>query len=309
MKRRIRLAVGALSIILVICPAHAQARRSVTLNAATLKSGLVRTTTLRLETVLPGIAAYGTVIDPTPVIALRSRIIAAQAELTLADANLARTRKLYRAAGNVSEASLQQAEAHAAVARSDLVALQETGKARFGIVLGTAIDNGGIPFHRIATGGSLVSVVYNITPLALPPPDARATTQDGSQVALQSIGLAGRIPKGLLGQAFLYTGPTLAIGTSLAVTLNSQNKLAGYNVPAGTLVWHDDSAFVFVRVKPRRFTMYKITTGQPVRQDNRVTGYFVSKADLPDKPVIVSSGAGLLNSALTGGSHAASGGD
>lgn len=299
MKQYLPAIVAGLPLVLAAHAAPAGAVRSVTLDAATLGSGLVKTRALRLETEHPGVAAYGMVIDPAPVIALRSRIVAARAMLTLADANLARTRKLYRAGGNVSKASLQQTEADTTVAQARLTEMRAEAKTRFGSALGAAIADGGAPFRAIEAGGSLVSVVQTGASLAAQPA-AWARTPDGSRVVLQPVGRASRIPKGLLGQAFFYTGPALAIGSPLAVTLVTNGSVAGYDVPATALVWHDNTPFAFVRTGARRFAMYPVATTEPVRHAATVSGFFVPDADLPNQPTVVTSGAGLLNSALAG---------
>ena len=291
-------------LLLAASPAHAQAGPSLTLHVATLKSGLVKTTTLPLATEHPGVTAYGVVIDPSPIIALRGRIITAQASLTLAAASLTRTRNLYRSSGNVSEASLQKAEARASVARARLATLQAEAKSGFGPALGAAITTGGAMLHAIEAARSLVSVVQ--AGVQLPTPSrAEARTLDGSLVTLRPIGPAGRIPQGLLGQAFFYVGPTLAIDSPLAVTLETGKAITGYDVPTDALVWHADEAFAFVLTGPHRFTMYAIPTTNPSRHAGKVAGYFVPKADLPGTPAIVTSGAGLLNSILTGTADAA----
>lgn len=299
MKRYLQAIAVSLPLVCAAAAAHAGDVRSVTLNASTIRSELIKTSSLRLETEHLGIAAYGMVIDPTPVIALRSRIVAARAKLTLDDANLARARRLYRSGGNVSKASLQQSKADTAVAKASLEELQAQAKARYGTALGAAIADDGASFRTIRAGSSLVSVVQPGATLATPTA-ASARAPDGSRVALCPVGIAGRIPKGLLGQAFFYTGPALAIGSPLAVTLVTSRLITGYDVPATALVWHDNTPFVFVRATSRRFAMYPVTMADPVRHAGTVTGFFVPDAELPDRPAIVTSGAGLLNSALAG---------
>lgn len=300
MKRCLPAIATSLSLILAAGTARAGAVRSVTLDADTIRSGLVRTTTLRPATAHPGIAAYGMVVDPAPLIALRGRIAAARALLTLDDAKLARARKLFRAAGNISRASLEQTRADDAVARARLAALQESAKARYGAALGAAIADDGAALKTIENGGSLVSVVQTDAALATPPA-ASATAPGGARVALAPVGPAGRIPNGLLGQAFFYTGPALAVGSPLAVTLAAGHPVTGYDVPAAALVWHHDTAFAFIRTGARRFALYPVTTAEPVRHAGTITGFFVPGKDLPDHPAVVTSGAGLLNSALAGG--------
>ena len=292
-----------LLVLLLAAVAHAQDARGVTLNPATLKTGLVRTTVLPLKTVHPGIPAYGRVIDPTPLITLRSRIARALASLTLAKATLTRSRTLYHAAGNVSEASLQQAEAQATIAQSQLAALQAEARASFGPALGAAIMEPRSSLGVIAGTGSLVSVVQDGTILPAPPP-AQARAPDGSRITLNPIGFAGRIPRGLAGQAFFYSAPVLAIGSPLTVTLDAEGTFRGYAVPSTAVLWHQGRAFVFVRDKADRFVLTMIPTTSPERNAGVISGYFVPRAALPGKPAVATSGAALLNSALASGATA-----
>ena len=304
MKRHLQAIGVSLSLVCAAAAAHAGVPRSVTIDAATMSSGLIKTSVLRLETKHPGSAAYGMVIDPTPVITLRHRIVAARATLTLNDANLARARKLYRSGGNVSKASLQQIQAQTAIAQARVEDLLTRAKARYGVALGTGIADDGAAFRTISAGGSLVSVVQAGAALAAPAA-ASAKAPDGSRVTLRPVGSAGRIPKGLLGQAFFYTGPALAIGSPLAVILRAPRAVTGYDVPAGALVWHDNASFVFVRIGANHFATYRVTTTHPLRHAGTIAGFFVPGADLPAHPAIVTSGAGLLNSALAGGGASA----
>lgn len=297
MKRHLQALAASLSLVCAAAVAHAAAPRSVTVDAATISSGLIKTSVLHLETRHSVSVAYGMVIDPTPVITLRRRIVAARAKLTLDDANLARSRKLYRSGGNVSKASLQQIQAETAITQARVEELLAQAKARYGAALGRVIADDGAAFRAISSGGSLISVVQAGAILATPPA-ASARIPDGSRVTLRPVGAAGRIPKGLLGQAFFYTGPALAIGSPLAVTLRVPGAVTGYEVSAASLVWHDNGPFVFVRTGASRFTMYRVTTAHKLRHTGAISGFFVPGADLPAHPAIVTSGAGLLNSAL-----------
>ena len=126
---------------------------------------------------------------------------------------------------------------------------------------------------------------------------------------LRPVGSAGRIPKGLLGQTFFYTGPTLPIGVPLAITLRAPGVVTGYAVPAAALIWHNNGPFVFVRIGASHFAMYRVTRAYKLRHSGTISGFFVPGADLPAHPAIVTSGVGLLNSALAGGGASAANND
>ncbi|CAG4914667.1 unnamed protein product [Acidocella sp. C78] len=276
----------------------------VTVGKATLASGLIGTMTPKLRTEAPQLHAEGRVLDPAPAIALHGRIVAAQVAATLDAATLARTRSLYHAAGNVSRASLEQAEAAARGSAARLATLRAEAIARFGVKLGRAIAQDGPAFRAIAAGGALVLAVR--AGPALKPAPARATARlpDGTAAALRAIGPAGVLPPGLVGQALLFTGPSLPVGTPLDVSLPAGRKIAGYDVPAAALVWHRGRAFVFVRTAPGRFAAIAVGGASSAAAGGAATRFVPAQA-LPPAPAIVVRGAGLLNSMLAGGGDAA----
>ncbi len=315
---RYRAAVAAVAALLLLPLAGVRARAAdLTLDNATLASGLIATVTPTLRTEAPQRHAEGRVLDPAPALALRGRIVAAAAAAKLDAATLDRTRQLYRAAGNVSQASLEQAEAAAASSAARLAALRAEAIARFGAPLGRAIAQDGPAFRALAGGGALVLVVQ--AGPALKPAPARATARlpDGTAAALRDIGPAGVQPPGLLGQALLFTGPPLPVGAPLDVSLPAGRRIAGYDVPVAALVWHRGRAFVFVRTAPGRFAAVALGGGgllapsgvdpsAPVGAGSSAPSgagqtQFVPAAALPRAPAIVVRGAGLLNSMLAGG--------
>jgi hypothetical protein len=74
-------------------------------------------------TFTPHRSAYGVVLDPGPLIALRSQIVAAQVSRRFAAQSLARAQLLYRTNHNIAMAALQGAEERYATADANEVAL------------------------------------------------------------------------------------------------------------------------------------------------------------------------------------------
>lgn len=293
---------AAVALAAVLLPLAGSARAAaVTVDKATLASGLIGTMTPRLRTETPRLHAEGRALDPAPAIALRGRIVAAQVAAKLDAATLARTRSLYHAAGNVSRASLEQAEAAARASAARLAALQAEAIARFGPALGRAIARDGAAFRAIAAGGALVLVVRAGPALKPPPAEATARLPDGAAAALRAIGPAGVQPPGLVGQALLFTGPPLPVGAPLAVSLPVGRKTAGYDVPVAALVWHRGRAFAFVRMAPDGFAAIPLGGAASLPPGDAPATRFVPATALPRAPRIVVRGAGLLNSMLARG--------
>ncbi|MDD2875985.1 MAG: hypothetical protein PHT60_02015 [Acidiphilium sp.] len=241
---------------------------------------------------IPARRGYGMVVDPAPALALHELIVEAEAGQRLADATMARTRTLFGGAGNVSKASLQQAEAQAAVAQARLVGLQAEARAKFGAVLGTALIKGGAPLEALARGDALVEVSVPGAALGVPPRAASAP----HGVVLRLIGPAGHVPPGLVGETLYYTGPDLPVGLPLAVRLPVGGARRGVMVPANAVIYHADGASVYIEIAPGRFKSIGISLGETIDRHDGLAGYFVPDGVLPPGVKLVVRGAGVLRS-------------
>lgn len=306
------LAFPLLSIALAL-PARAAPERVVHVDRDTMDSGLIAVKTLKRQTLAPGFPAYGTVVDSTPAIRAREAIVRAEAAERLASATLVRTRHLYHAGGNVSEAELQQAEAQASEVEARLDGRKAVATTRFGAALGRAIVDGNKTWQRIASGNALISVVHDGPALTSPPEAAHGTTPDGVQRSLRAIGRAGRLPPGLSGQAFYFTGPDLPVGTTLNVSIDGGHAQTGYEVPVSALIYRGDAAYAFAETGKRRFVEITIPLSWPIRNHGTIAAYFVPAALLPRAGAymgaVITRGAGLVRSVAAGGHGPAPGTD
>lgn len=309
---RAMLAAPLLSITLAL-PAAAAPQRVVHVGRDTMESGLIAVTILKRQTLAPGIPAYGRVIDPAPAIRAREAILRAEAAERLAAATLVRTRHLYHAAGNVSEAELQQTEAQAAAAEARLDGLKAVAIARFGAALGRAIIEGDRRWQRIAAGGALISVVHDGPELPSPPKTAYGTAPDGARVMLRAIGPSGHLPRGLVGQAFYFSGPHLPAGTTIDVSIDGRHAETGYAVPVSALIYRGDEAYAFAETGKNRFVETTVPLNWPIWSHGAIAAYFVRTALLPKAGIhtgaVVTRGAGLVRSVAAGGHGPAPGTD
>lgn len=278
-----------LLVLLVLAPGAARAR-TVAIDAQAARDGGVRTERLPLIRFSPSHHAYGLVRDPAPLLSLRASIIEDEARLRLADADLKRTQQLYHAAHNVSEASLEQAQAKQGVAAARLAADKAKASALYGSSLGDALAASAGPVAALAAGRtSLVEV--SLAGPALPRPPRQALAQGK---ALKLIGPAGSVPSGLIGQSFYYSGPPLPSGMPLPVRLPEGAARSGYAVPLSALTYRGGKASLFVETSPGRFAMIPVPMDDSIRKDGRRRGYFVPRRAIPPGALVAVQGAGLL---------------
>lgn len=278
--------------LLLLVPALAWgAPRGIVLTPAQMRDGgvaVARPTPMRFA---PARRGYGMVVDASPVLALRAAIVQAEARERLTMATLGRTQTLFHGAGNVSEAALQQAEAAQAVAAARLAGLKVKARATYGAALGGAMISGGKVLRALAAGESLVEVGLRGAALADPPAVAKAGT-----ARLTLIGVAGRLPQGMVGQGLYYRGPAMQTGTPLAVSIVVGAARRGVSVPASAVMYRDGAAYVFVETSPGRFVARAIPIGAKLRRHGAVVGYFVADGVLASGAKVVVKGAGLLRS-------------
>ena len=297
--------------------AGAQPLARVALDAHAIAAGGIRTVALQAVRRAARVAAFGTILDPGPLITLSARIAAARARLeaaqaatALAHSEQARAVDLYRTEHNISQAAYQAAQSHLLVAQatqaSAQVGLDEAlarARADWGARLATAAARGAAPLPQLERG------IQQIVEVSLPlgqalraaPGAAQASTPDGQRMKLRLLGPAPRAAAGVAGPSLYYlmaAQDSVPIGTPLQVALVGQGNVTGVLVPAAAVVWHDGQALVFRQGSPGHFSAIAVPTSTP---DGR--GYFVAEgaegaaAALRPGQRIVVGGAALVFSA------------
>ena len=283
--------VFAAALLLLVPPLAWGAPHGIALTPAQMKDGGVAVARPAPMRFTPARRGYGMVVDASPALALRAAIVQAEARERLTMATLARTRTLFRGAGNVSEAALQQAEAAQAVASARLAGLKVKARTKYGAALGGAMISGGKAVRALAAGESLVEVDLPGAALADPPGVAKA-----GAAKLTLIGVSGHLPRGMVGEGLYYRGPAMQVGTPLAVSLPTGAVLSGVLVPASSVLYQGGGAKVFVETAAGHFVPVAISIGAKIRGHGAVAGYFVANGVLSAGAKVVVAGAGLLRS-------------
>lgn len=305
--------VVAMAVSIVAPAALAAKLHRVTLDAQAISAGQIRTMRLKRLESTPRVSAYGTVVDPGPLVTLASQVIAARSAVAAADAEAALARSaalraagLYRARHNISLAALQRAwsalavaEAKQAAAAATLVQFKTRMRVRWGTKLSAAALSGRAPLPDLETGATvLVEVSLPLgEALGQPPAHAPARTPDGERVRLNFVSRAPRTLAGVAGESLFYLMPartSAPVGTPLTVLLKTSATEDGVLVPRSAVVWH--------RGEPLAFRETAVDSFVPILIHSSFIssrGYFVpvGPQSLHPGDRIVTHGAALLYSA------------
>lgn len=291
-----RIPVFGLVFILASVAFRAEAA-SIKVDPAAQRAGGVVVRTLAPVRFAPRRAAYGVVLDPGPLIALRNQIVAAQASGKFAAQSLARAQRLYHASHNIAMAKLESAEAGYATADAHAIALIAKARADWGAALGAVLIDGGSVIQALSDGkSSLIEAAVTGRPLD-PPGAATGRTAEGAPIMLRLIGIAAHLPSGVVGQGLYYAGPAgMSVGLPLSLMLPDGLARAGVAVPPKAILYLRGHKFVFREVAADRFALVRVSDVLQMRRRGDAARYFVGKGLQPGDRVAV-AGAGVLLSA------------
>jgi hypothetical protein len=291
---------------------------TVTVGAGTVPAGEIRTAALSRAEHAPHVTAYGQVVDPVLIAALgaelaaaRSAVTADQAKARLAAGAEQRSIDLYRAEHNISKSALEDAQSAAAVATAELTtasarlaALQTKIRSDWGTHLAAAIANRSGPVPGLESGSLLLVQVSLPMGQALPTPPAAAAAAapDGTRLVLHLLGRSPRVAAGWAGQSLFYLGnaqASVAIGTPLTVSLDTNAARPGLMVPKSAVVWRNGGSVIYRALAGNAFAPI------PVRllpEDG--ARYFLPQDQagplVPGSRIVVQGAALLLSAGTTG---------
>ncbi|SDH32018.1 efflux RND transporter periplasmic adaptor subunit [Pseudomonas panipatensis] len=278
----------------------------VTLDPATLARTGIQTATIAATRHRAEGLAYGSVPDIQSLTDLSNRYRVAQGEVAVAQATatasnqeLQRSRALARDAGNVSQKSLQAAEATATAdqarvesARSNLQALRASLSQQFGERLAQLVAA-----QPSAELSRLLNHQDSLLRIAIPAldkdtPPARISVEDESRhpVAAELLAPAPQSDPNLAGPVYLYRSAVpLPFGARLLAHLPTvQPTLEGVLIPQSAVLWFGGMPWAYVQVEAGRFVRRPLNDAIAVPE-----GYFVGSGFKAGEPLVV-RGAQLL---------------
>jgi hypothetical protein len=267
-----------------------------------------------IETALPSpvpyqqhIRAYASVLDLTRLTELANSYADAQAQLQAAQARLAsskqaleRSRLLYKDRQNVSLAQLQESEATFRVDQATLAAAQSrtrtlaaTVKLEWGPALAKSLIEGSELINRLMNGQALLLQV-TLPPgvfLSQPPLQAAIETGKNTQAPIIFVSSAPRTDPKIQGTSFFYIASmdsNLLAGMNVLAFLPSGHPTEGVKIPDSAIVWWQDRAWVYRRIRADAFARMEIPTDRPTSDG----GFVINNS--PTQTEIVTRGAQLL---------------
>jgi hypothetical protein len=231
----------------------------------------LKTEVLVSVAVAPEIAAYGRVLDPTPLAALVSELTSAQAVLKASENEELRVKQLLEQA-NASVRAAQAAEAAAARDRT----LVQSARDRIALTWGTALLQGAqLPtLAQDLTALKSAIVRFNLPPgeqLALPPNTARIVpvSDETRSTDARFLGLAPATDLQLQGQGLLYLIGVNALRLTpdaavIGYLAQRGAALRGVRLPRSALIRYEAQSWVYVQRDAGSFERVPAPTTHPV---------------------------------------------
>jgi hypothetical protein len=263
---------------------------AVVLDAATQKRADIAVAAVA-QTIQPReVEALASVLSPQELIDLRNNYVSAKAQLDKARAALdassreyERLKALHNDDRNISDKTLQAAEAswrgdEAAerAAQAGIDAIARSAQQKWGRVLASAVADNSPLFQHLSERREVLLRVAAPSGTRLPHPPAmvRITAGGGTFRMARLISPSPQVDPRIQGPTFFYAAPAedLLVGTTLAARLPIGPQEAGAVVPAAAVVWWQGKAWVYFQSAPDRFVRRELVGAVPVAEGWLVPG-------------------------------------
>ncbi|MHB1202920.1 MAG: hypothetical protein ACYCZC_07220 [Acidithiobacillus sp.] len=267
---------------------------------------------IRTQTLLPAryrsqARAYGLVLDPRPLLALRASYATALGQLGVARAvattsqrEYERLRLLNRDDQNVSiktvqaaQGAYQSAQARLAAALTNVANLQQTAITQWGPVLARwALHHATGPLTRLFNGQDALLLVTLPPGLAVPSMPRVVQVDNGNMPASAAtfVSASPQSDPGIQGATYFYLMPAREVRMGMRVAVDvplAGQTMQGAVVPDSAVLWYADQAWVYLQTDAEHFVRHRVSTQAPVRG-----GWF--ETDLRPGQRVVTQGAQLL---------------
>ena len=262
----------------------------ITLDAATQKRLGFTVATLASSVTRAQATFPAVVVSVQELATFRNTYVAAQAQLQkarieagVANKEYARLEALSGPEQNVSEKSLQAAEAALQSDEADVHAAEQqlnlqasALRQEWGGVVTEWATKGATQFDRLLDRGeALVSMTMPAGTTFAPPRSVSLELPGGSRSEATFISDYPKVDPRIQGRSVLYlvsSKSELPPGLNLVAHLPVGGLLNGVVIPASAVVWSEDKAWVYAQVSPERFTRSSVPTDVPVEG-----GFFVAE--------------------------------
>jgi membrane fusion protein, multidrug efflux system len=267
------------------------------------RSGLVVANVGTADGVSSEATAFGVVQDMQPVIDWRARYVAAQAQSeaartawSAAQAELARTRKLYEDQQNLSlkalqaaQADEQRARAAAEAATSSQRALQAGALQQFGSVLAAWAAGAPGPMQQLVLRRSVLVGIALAPATGATPKALQVSLPQGPRFDATWVGTSVQADARLGAPLQTYlVKAALPTHANVVAYLPAAGGSGGVFVPLSAVIWYADQPWAYVRRDASHFAR------MPLLQSTETANGYIARAGIPAGAAVVTQGAGLL---------------
>lgn len=283
----------------------------LTLDSPTQDRLGLEVTTL-VETVTRTQATFpAAVLSVQDLAASRNTFVAAEAQIQKAHVAAAvarkeytRLRSLFEQNQNISEKSLQSAEATLNADEADVrtaeqqetlqesVARQEWG----GVAAKWAMEGSPELQHILDQSEVLVQMTMPSGPTSAAPKSISLEIPGGTTAEANLVSPFPRVDPRIQGSSFLYVAharPGLTPGINLLARLSVGSPMKGLIVPVAAVVWSEGKAWVYLQMAADRFARRAVPTDIPVG-----SGFLVTRQFSPGDKLVVQGAQTLLSEEL-----------
>lgn len=276
---------------------------SPTQNRLGLEVATLAATVGRGQATLPAV-----VFSVQDLAASRNSYIAAQTQVQKARVAADVARKAYRRLKtlfeedqNISEKSLQSAQATLEANEADVrsseqqLTLQESvARQEWGSVVAKWAVEGSLELQRILDQSDvLVQMTMPTGPTYGAPKTISLEIPGGARTQAKLISTFPRVDPRIQGRSFLYLAhaqPGLIPGVNLLAHLSIGSLMKGLIVPTSAVVWSEGKAWVYQQTAADHFTRRAVPTDAPVER-----GFFVAEGFSPGDKVVIQGAQALLS--------------
>jgi len=254
--------------------------------------------------------AYGTVMTLQDLVDVRNSFVSAKVhveqariELTVSRKEYERLKALHADNQNISDKTMQAAEAkwradeaNARAAQETLYLVENTARQWWGGVLGAWVSEASPVVDRLLRQQDLLLqlTLSPSTPLSSAPQTARVQAPDGTLVAATLVSPSPYTDPRLQGMSFFYVTstatPRLVPGMNVLAYLPAGPQVSGVVVPAPAIVRWQGKAWVYMQQGSDRFVRREVPTDKPVND-----GWFVTTEFSVGDRLVVTGAQALLS--------------
>ena len=255
----------------------------------------------------PQRAAFGRVLDPTPIVTLDGELAAAEAAFSASRAQYERSQELFKSGENLARKTFEAAEAQFRADQIKVDGLRRSALLGWGAAFSALDAAARREFVERLVRGDSALIRVDILPgdaLAEQPKSARVLVlgREEQPIDTPHITPAADVDAKTQAQGFILRvdQPAFPLRPGMALTAwleLAQKARAGFAVPRSAVLRHDGRAWVYVQEEEEKFVRKPVTLDTPLDGDK---GWFIAEGGgiKADDLLVVTGGQALLSEEL-----------